>query len=301
MLTFYLIAGGLAVLAAVVLARPLIAGRSEAENRDARDVRIFRDQLAELERDCARGTITPNRGRGGARRDLAPADRRRRARAPHRRATARAAGAFRTGGGARADRHAGAGGGALFRHRRRPGSRTSRWLERESLSGLAAGQSTSRPSQEEAEAQMAGQIPPPEGIDPQYAALVAKLEQTVAKRPDDAQGHRLLANALMQLGRYGEAWRTYDRLIELTGGSAGAEIHAAKAEGMILAAGGYVSPEAARPRSPRRCSGTRALPIARYYAGWRCARRAGSTTRSPSGRGCAATARPTRPISNGWT
>ncbi len=70
----------------------------------------------------------------------------------------------------------------------------------------------------------------------------------------------------MQLGRYGEAWRAYDRVIELTGGSAGAEIHAAKAEGMILAAGGYVSPEAADviAAALQRDPG---LPMARYYAG----------------------------------
>jgi cytochrome c-type biogenesis protein CcmH len=113
---------------------------------------------------------------------------------------------------------------------------------------------------------MAAELPPPAEVDPQYADLVARLEQTVSQRPDDAEGHRLLANSLMQLGRFAEAWRAYDRVIELSGGAAGAQVHAAKAEGMILAAGGYVSPEAADEiaaaleRDPT-------LPIARYYAG----------------------------------
>jgi cytochrome c-type biogenesis protein CcmH len=133
---------------------------------------------------------------------------------------------------------------------------------RQGLAELAAG---ARPSQAEAEAEMAGQ-PPPAAVDPQYAELVARLERTVAERPGDLEGHRLLANSLMQLGRFAEARRQYDRVIELSDGAAGAEVHAARAEAMNMAAGGYVSPEAtdaiaaALERDP-------ALPMARYYAG----------------------------------
>ncbi len=269
MLTFYLIAGGLAVLAAAVLARPLIAGRGAAEGRDARDAQVFRDQLGELERDLARGTISPSEAEGArveiSRRLIAADERARRAAAPapapqgH---SGLVAGLALIGTPALA--------AALYFGIGAPGMPDQPLSAREGLAGLPAGhpsaQGMERPSQEEAEAQMAGQIPPPEGIDPQYADLVKRLEQTVAGRPNDVEGHRLLANALMQLGRYGEAWRTYDKVIELTGGSAGPEIRAAKAEGMILAAGGYVSPEAADviatalQRDPT-------LPMARYYAG----------------------------------
>jgi cytochrome c-type biogenesis protein CcmH len=113
---------------------------------------------------------------------------------------------------------------------------------------------------------MAGQLPPPEDADPQFSAMVAKLEQTLAERPNDMKGHRLLAGALMQLGRYGDAWRAYDRVIGLAGGAAGADIHAAKAEAMIMAAGGYVSPEASDAIA-RALERDPTLPMARYYGG----------------------------------
>lgn len=266
MLTFYLIAGGLAVLAAVILVRPLVARRGAVDSRDARDVHVFRDQLAEIERDLARGTITAAEAEGArievSRRLITADQRARRARAPapapqgH---SGLAAGLALIGTPALAM--------ALYFGIGAPGVPDQPLAGRQAaLAGLPDGRPAARPSQAEAEAQLAGQLPAPAEVDPQYAGLVARLEQTLAERPDDIQGHRLLANSLMQLGRFAEAWRAYDKVIGLTGGSAGAEIRAAKAEGMILAAGGYVSPEAADEiaaaleRDPR-------LPIARYYAG----------------------------------
>ena len=264
MLTFYLIAGGLAVLAAGVLARPLIAGRGGADSRDAEDARVFRDQLAEIERDLARGTITPAEAEGArievSRRLIAADERARRESAPRpapQRHSGLAAGLALIGTPALA--------AALYLGIGAPGVPDQPLAGRQVLGGLAQGPAA-RPSQDEAEAEMAGKLPPPADADPQYADLVARLEQTVAQRPDDVQGHRLLAVSLVQLGRYAEAWRAYDRVLELTGEAADAETRAAKAEAMIMAAGGYVSPEAtdeiagALERDP-------ALPMGRYYAG----------------------------------
>src|SRR5690606_1125425 len=131
---------------------------------------------------------------------------------------------------------------------------------------IELGGTSIRPGQEEAESAMAGRLPEQETPDPRYAELVAKLEGVVAERPDDLQGQRLLANALMNLGRYAEGWRAHDRVIDLSGGAADAGTHASKAEGMILAAGGYVSPEA-ESEIERALKLDPTLPIARYYAG----------------------------------
>ena len=264
MLTFYIIAGGLAVLAVAILAQPLIARRGAVDSRDARDAQVFRDQLEEIERDLARETITAEEAAGArievSRRLIAADERARLGRPPGPAPQSRsrlAAGLALIGTPALAL--------ALYLGIGAPGVPDQPLAERR---GLSAGPSEpgERPGQAEAEAQLASQLPAPPEVDPQYADLVARLEQTVAARPDDLQGQRLLANSLMQLGRFAEAWRAYDRVIGLSGGSASADVHAAKAEGMILAAGGYVSPEAADEiaaaleRDPT-------LPIARYYAG----------------------------------
>ena len=58
MVLFYAVAGALALATALVLIRPLIAGRGATEARGTRDARLYRDQLDEIERDLARGTIS---------------------------------------------------------------------------------------------------------------------------------------------------------------------------------------------------------------------------------------------------
>jgi cytochrome c-type biogenesis protein CcmH len=70
----------------------------------------------------------------------------------------------------------------------------------------------------------------------------------------------------MRLGRYGEAWRAYEKLAVVTGDPAEAELHASMAEAMVLAAGGYVSPEAERALN-QALARDPALAMARYYRG----------------------------------
>lgn len=265
MLTFYLIAGGLALVAAIVIVRPLIAGRGEADSRDARDATVFRDQLAEVERDLARGTITPDEAEGArveVSRRLIAADQR----ARHRGATGQApqgrsglvAGLALVGTPALA--------AALYLGLGEPGVPDQPLASRPAALAGAGGVVAPRPDQAEAEAAMAGQQQPPSEPDPEYAAMAKQLEATLADRPNDVQGHKLLANTLMNLGRYAEAWRTYDKVIELSGGTVDADTRGAKAEGMILAAGGYVSPEA-EAEIARALQLDPSLPIARYYGG----------------------------------
>ncbi|HET7408841.1 MAG TPA: c-type cytochrome biogenesis protein CcmI [Paracoccaceae bacterium] len=264
MLTFYLIAGGLALLASVALVRPLIAGRGAADSRGAHDAQVFRDQLAEIERDLARGTIT-HREADGARIEVS-----RRLLAADLRATrGDAAGPAPQGHSGLLAGLALVGTPALavivYLGLGAPGVPDQPLASRADAIAMLGGTSI-RPAQEEAEAAMAGRLAPQEAPDPRYVEMVRRLESVVAERPDDIRGQKLLANALMNLGRYAEGWRAYDRVIELAGGAADAGTHAAKAEGMILAAGGYVSPEA-EAAIARALTLDPSLPIARYYGG----------------------------------
>jgi cytochrome c-type biogenesis protein CcmH len=101
---------------------------------------------------------------------------------------------------------------------------------------------------------------------PEREALVAQLRTIMEQRPDDAQGMALLASNEAALGNFRAARIAQERLIEILGEDAEGAHFIDLAEMMILAAGGYVSPEAEAALSrglemePR--NGT-----ARYYAG----------------------------------
>ncbi|HLS19954.1 MAG TPA: c-type cytochrome biogenesis protein CcmI [Paracoccaceae bacterium] len=262
MLFFYIVIGGTAALVALALVRPLIAGRRVAENRDQQNARLFRDQLAEIERDLARGTISASEAEGARieiSRRLLAADQK--------------AGKSRTPAPAPRGRSRVVAVLALiatpvlamltYVSVGAPGMPDHPLAERSEVLAPASGEH-SRPDQATAEAAMADRIRRPEAPDPRYVAMVAELEDIVSDRPDDLRGHQLLANALMNLGRYAEAWRAYAHVIELAGGAADAKTHAAMAEGMILAAGGYVSPAAEEALSHAVAEDPE-LPIARYY------------------------------------
>jgi cytochrome c-type biogenesis protein CcmH len=121
-----------------------------------------------------------------------------------------------------------------------------------------------RPRQAAAEAQ----IPPspaPE-VSPDFVTLMERLRTAVAERPGDLQGHVLLARNEAALGNFAPAHAAQARVLELKGAAATAGDWADYADLLILAAGGYVSPEAeaaleqALARDP--ANGT-----ARYYVG----------------------------------
>ncbi|MEL6766933.1 MAG: c-type cytochrome biogenesis protein CcmI [Pseudomonadota bacterium] len=267
MLWFFLVAGLVASLALLAVLRPIMMGGGAAlPSRDATDAALYRDQLAELDRDVERGVITAREAEG------AKAEIARRLIAAAKRAEA--------GGDAEAGRAPGEMSrklalaaavatplltGALYFAIGAPGEADRPLAERD----LRAEARAERPTQAEAEAAARAQSadgPRRPSGDAEYAELVEQLEAVVAERPDDLRGNRLLANALMNQGRFAEAWPVLDRLIALEGEAAPADLHAARAEAMILAAGGYVSPRAedsiakALERDPN-------LPVARYYAG----------------------------------
>lgn len=122
-----------------------------------------------------------------------------------------------------------------------------------------------RPSQAEA---VAGLPKPeaPEAIDPEFLALMEKLRATVAERPDDARGLELLSRNEAALGNFPAAEAAQRQLIAVKGGAVTAADHAALAEILIAAAGGYVSPQAeAELVAALTLDPTE--PSARYYSG----------------------------------
>lgn len=256
---FWTLSLGLAALVAFALLRAALrggAGRSEAEA----DIQVYRDQLKEVGRDLARGVIAEEeaaRARIEISRRLLEADRAGRG-GP---AAARGSPVLPVALIAAAV----AGAVALYRLTGAPGYPDLPIAER---IARAEAFRASRPSQAaaEAEARAGAVLPDRPAPEQQYLDLVERLRKAVAERPDDLTGQRLLARNEAVLGNFAAAIAAQRRVIELSGASVTAEDYAVLADDMVLATGGYVSPEAedalarALELDPR--SGT-----ARFYLG----------------------------------
>lgn len=256
---FWLAAAVLMLGVGATLVRSVTKARAEIRSAADFDLAVYRDQLAEIDRDIARGTLAAEdaaRLRTEVSRRLLEADR----------AAARQEAGGRSGG-------AGwgimalialviAGAVGLYYRLGAPGYPDLPLAERFALSDEMR---ANRISQAEAEAQTT--LPPPRSdVDPSFLDLMEKLRQTMTERPDDLRGLALLARNEAALGNYPAAMAAQTSLIRVRGQDATAEDHAALAELMILATGGYVSPEAedvlisALEKDPE--NGT-----ARYYSG----------------------------------
>lgn len=242
----------LAVLAVLVQAVRRDPGAPEA----GADLRVYRDQLREVERDVARGILAPaeaERVRSEVSRRLIEADRQQ-------------ADAVRPGPGGGSGAVVAAivivlaGMGWLYAALGAPGYPDFGLAAR-----LAAADEIyrTRPSQAVAEAQ----VPPPAAArDPAALARVEALRAAVQGDPEGAKTLSDLALAEATLGDMAAARATQARLIALKGAAVGANDHAALGWMMIAAAGGYVSPEA----EAELVAALRLDPknsLARYYSG----------------------------------
>lgn len=234
---FWMVALGLVALVAATLLRAVLTApvRDGLAGRQA-DLRVYRDQLAEVERDLARGGLDPEEGarlRAEVARRLLGADHPGAAapRSPQGRSPTLPALLILALLAA-----AGAGYALVLG---RPGYPDLPLSER-----LARAEETyrARPSQAEIEARIGPQGTMP--ADPDEAGLIERLREAVASRPDDLRGHELLARSEASIGNMAGAAAAFARLIALRGAQAGASDHAQLAELMIMAAGGLVSPEA---------------------------------------------------------
>jgi cytochrome c-type biogenesis protein CcmH len=238
-MTFWLVSLALAGAVALLLVLALVRRAAAVTPRSAYDIAVYRDQLAAVEADLARGVITADaadRTRTEVARRILEADRaggaERAASDPRGLSIAVAAGiaVFLVGGSA-----------VLYLREGVPGYGDLPLKER-----LAASETfhAQRPLQAAAEAEAAATRPAPPPVDPAHAALVERLRKAMADRPDDPRGFQLLAENEAALGNFVAAYQAQARLIALKGDTATADDYADYAEMMILAAGGYVSPEA---------------------------------------------------------
>ena len=275
---FWVIALVLALACFAAVLAPLLRGAGAAEPRSRYAAKLYRDQLRELRADSARGLVTPDEARVTeieiSRRLLTTAEADAQAPDVAPRALSRRAGATLIALFLLA-------GMALYGLLGAPGVPDQPLVPRLER---AAAERANRPRQAEAEAAIA-RAATPDGpratpgpnagprVDaapgPGVAedqALIDRLETILKTRPDDEQGHRLLARARAGMSDWAGAHRAQGEVIRILGDRAGAEDYAEWAELMILATGGYVSPEAeaalgqALTRDP-------ANKLARYYSG----------------------------------
>jgi len=233
---FWAAAGILVLAVAAILLQSLRRG-APLVAAEAMDIRVYRDQLTEVERDVTRGTLSAEeaqRVRSEVGRRLLEADRR-----------ATTAGAQRpgaTGGMAAAVSlialtMAGAVSGYLWLGA--PGYPDVPLAKR-----LAEADASmkNRPSQ----AGTVARAPKvtPAVPDAEFATLMEKLRTAVAARPSDLVGLELLARNEAGLGNLVAAEAALRQLIAARGEASRAEDHASLAEMLIRAALGYVSPEA---------------------------------------------------------
>lgn len=261
---FWIITVAITLVAIVWVVFPLLRPKTGTVTRSAYDVQIYKDQLKEVESDLARGTLSGEEAKASrtevSRRLLAAADAEAREKisgnAPKTASRALAALVTLTVVG---------GGVALYYTTGAFGYPDQPFATRQAIADT-------RPTQADAE-EMAAQaraagdsLPDIQQPDAQHVALVQRLLEVLKDRPDDLQGHRMLADNLAQLGRYVDARNAQANVMRLLGDDATADDYAAYAEILIVAAGYYVSPEAEdalgktlqmEPQNPR----------ALYYAG----------------------------------
>lgn len=233
---FWIICVALALVVILAVMAPFLRQRSAAaEPTAAYDLRVYRDQLREVDRDLDRGVIDPTdaeRLKIEIGRKVLEADR-----------ILKASSA--TGSGPGLALPLGilvaivAGGFWLYRDIGAPNMPDEPYAAR-----IAAAQANSaaRPSQDEAEAK-APKIDAPTP-DPDYLALIEKLRTAVKERPDDETGLALLSEHEARLGNLIDARKAQQHLVELKGDRTTTEEHARLAALMSEAAGGLITPEA---------------------------------------------------------
>lgn len=234
---FGIIAAGLALVVSALLAAALRAGRVQAQSAASYDVQVYRDQLAEVDRDLARGTINAEdaaRVRTEVSRRILAADAG--ARQPDNARSGRGSLGLALGLGALLL----VGSGVLYW---RLGALGYGDLSLKSRIEMAAERRADRPTQEQAEAAQTA-VPEAQDENPEYAALIEQLRTAVAQRPDDLQGHILLAQTEARLGNFAQAADAQAVVLRLKGDAATVADLTTQAELLIFAAGGYVSPAA---------------------------------------------------------
>jgi len=257
---FWIISAALALLIAALFALALLTRRAEAEHPAAYDLRIYRDQLKEVERDLARGVINEadaerirtevGRRVLAADAQLAIAD----VSSQQTRALtiviAATIALILTGGGVAIYTQLGTPGLGDLPHKARLQASQDLYSSRSSHEAFLARLPVRNAPQQEAG----------------YLELVERLREAVASRPDELQGQQFLAQSEARLGNYAAARAAQSAVIRLKGEAVGASDFVTMAQMYITEADGYVSPEA-EAALRRALRADRTDPVARYFLG----------------------------------
>ncbi len=233
---FWIMVAAMTAVVALAIALPFLRRARGAEPAAAYDLRVYRDQLREVDRDLSRGVLSADdaeRLHTEIGRKVLDADR----------ALSRQTTAPRGPGGTVALVLLGgllAGSAALYAlDLGQPGAPDEPLAARKADAGARY---AARPTQAQAEKDAPPVTVPP--ADAEYTRLIEQLRQTVAQRPDDPRGFALLAQHEARLGNLVAAKDAQARLIAVLGDKADATEHARLAALMIEAAGGLVTAEA---------------------------------------------------------
>lgn len=208
---FWAICAVLVLLTLSAILLPLLRNRPEADSRDDTDIDIYKSQLAEVDRDLARGVLAEDeaqRTRTEIARRLLAADKDSRASAHDApsgasRVLAGLLGALVLGLGA-----------FLYLDLGAPGQ-----PDQPRAARIAQGDEMrrTRMSQLEAEAQVEQKIAAPVQVTEDVIAMIDQLRTVVPTRPDDIQGWTLLANNEARLHNYAAAAEAQAQVNRLKG------------------------------------------------------------------------------------
>ncbi len=257
---FWIITSVLAVLVATLLAMALFRNRADSEHPAEYDLRVYRDQLKDVERDVARGVL----GAEDAERIRAEVGRRVIA------ADAQLSKAAQSG-----DQPTGltnfaafgsalvliGGALALYNTIGNPGEQD---LPHKARLANATELYKARATQADFVAKLPAR-PAPQ-IDQSYTDLITKLREAVADNPDELQGQQFLATSEARLGNYAAAQEAQKAVIRIKGDAANASDYLTLAQMYISDAQGYVSPEAETALRDA-LKDTPNHPVARYFLG----------------------------------
>lgn len=234
---FWMICATMSVLVVALIGRALLRQQSLPDRDTADfDLSVYRDQLADVERDVARGVL----GKDDAERTRVEISRRILA------ADAGPRGTVSTGN---APSRAlivlialcmVVGSLALYKTLGQPGYGDLALADR---IAFADRMRESRPNQQAAVDSLPA-FTPPADVSDQYRQLMEQLRATVAERPTDVQGNTLLAENEARIGNFTAAASAQQQVLRIKGDTASAQDITDYGELLVLAAGGYVSPEA---------------------------------------------------------
>ncbi len=236
-MTFWIITIAMSALVVVLLARALTRGQGIVVADPAEyDLKVYRDQLAEVERDVARGVIAAQdaeRTKTEISRRILASDASRRDASGAKQASQPVViailAALLMGGSL-----------AIYAWQGQPGYGDLALKDRKAL---AEQMRETRPKQQVVVDGLPPFVPAAD-ISAETLTLMERLRETVSGRPNDLEGHTLLARYEASLGNFVAAAKAQEGVLRIKGADITAEDISEYGELLVFAAGLFVSPEA---------------------------------------------------------